>query len=556
MEKLFKYDYDKIVWRKHFTRDQIDSVGYNSKFKLCDSYLANPESNAYLLKELLNDKTCFGYLMLKLNGAPLSLRDYQDAIINDSHRFIYFRAANQIGKSLLLDVKACINLLIDHGHGHHEAIVSKSLPQSTFQMMRVKSLLNAMPHISWDDIKGGSDSKSILSVNILDRKGKIKYTNLLICAPCTEGLLGYDLHELNLDEFEFWDVDTNHFLNQIGEPRTYQTKGNITIFSNPNGGDNFGSELEKLRLPNGKLKYHTYVFNFNDNPDNSEEDLELAMTGKSRAQIESTLLAIRSLSDKYFFSGDEIKQSLDKELCDDAAEGKQTFWFLDVGAKHDQSVLVGGFMEQDEYEKGMFHVNIFRFHVYPVGYPISRVVGSFDESQATDGWHSEKSVKEYLEEFSIIDGVLPTFGVDVTGNSGISPLFHSTGIFPIDVTFSGPKKWAMYQRLKYFLEKKLLHRVESEEFDKEMGTIISTKLGTQRYRRVGHEHENDLDDVCDSVAGLIFLMDNPDYVPASINFKPVKKKNNNYNEVKTNGKRKSKYESVRSVVDRVQGWDF
>jgi 1-acyl-sn-glycerol-3-phosphate acyltransferase len=68
-----------------------------------------------------------------------------------------------------------INLLIDHGHGHHEAIVSKSLPQSTFQMMRVKTLLNSMPNIDWNSIKGDSDSKSILSVNILNAKGKIKF---------------------------------------------------------------------------------------------------------------------------------------------------------------------------------------------------------------------------------------------------------------------------------------------------------------------------------------------------------------------------------------------
>ena len=249
MTEIFKYDYDKINWNNHFTRKNINKVGYDSKFELADKYLNDPEKNIDLLPRLLRNKTTYAYILLRLNGQRLKLRDYQDAIINDPHRFVYFRAANQIGKSVLLDVKACINLLLDHGFGHHEAIVSKSLPQSIFQMMRIKEILNSMPNIDWKQVKGDSDSKSLVSVNILDDNGKVKYTNLLICAPCTEGLLGYDLHELNLDEFEFWDVDLEYFLNQIGEPRTYETKGRINIFSNPNGGDNYGAKLEKLRLP-------------------------------------------------------------------------------------------------------------------------------------------------------------------------------------------------------------------------------------------------------------------------------------------------------------------
>ena len=71
-------------------------------------------------------------------------------------------------------------------------------------MRRVKSLLNTMKGVNWHDDKGSSDSMSVISLDVKDDNGKVKYTNLIICAPCTEGLLGYDLHKLYLDEFEFW----------------------------------------------------------------------------------------------------------------------------------------------------------------------------------------------------------------------------------------------------------------------------------------------------------------------------------------------------------------
>ena len=79
-----------------------------------------------------------------------------------------------------------------------------------------------------------------------------------------------------MDEFEYWtNIDLQHFYNQIAEPRTYATKGRIFIMSNPNGQENYGSELENMRLPNGTKKFHTYIFNFLDRPGNTQEDLEL-----------------------------------------------------------------------------------------------------------------------------------------------------------------------------------------------------------------------------------------------------------------------------------------
>lgn len=508
-----------------YDRKDLDMHRYDKKFQVCELYLSGKRED--LLPLILSDPTSFVYCHLMLDGKRFKFYPYQDMIANDRHRYKIFRAANQIGKSLLLDALAVRNLIIDHGHAFNEAIVSKSLPQSFEQMRRVKGLLNTMPKIKWSEIKGNTDSMSVITCDVLNDKGKLKYTNMFVCAPCTEGLLGYALHSLNLDEFEYWDVDIRYFFNQIAQPRTYSTKGDITIFSNPNGEDSFVSYLEKQLTLSGKLKWHTYVFNYLDRPGHTKEEYEELKHELPRHEFESTVAAIRSLSDKNYFTPDEIERSYDKTLSQIKMVGEQPFGFLDVGAKIDQSLFMMGFVKVEPVKEGprvLKHIYVPIIHAYPVGYPISRVVGSqVDES---DGWHYEKSVKEHLQEWSE-DGTQPVFGCDVTGNSGISPLFQAVGINPIDVQFSGPKKSGMYQRFKYYMEKGLLHRIKSDLWEKQARELIMTK-GSRGYlfNAASHRQERGRkldaklkripDDCMDATAGLIFLSDSPDNVPVGL----------------------------------------
>lgn len=517
---MLSYDYDSIDWRRPFTKDNLDMNIYDKKFELLKRAQSLKLPNAQVYRKLLNDKTLRIYTQFSLNDEYIKLYPYQDVLINDPHRFKIFRAANQIGKSFLLDTKAADNLIMDHGFGHNEAIVSGSLKQATYQMLRVKEMLYNAKIFDWQDEKGEIDNMSMITYDIKNDNGKTKYTNKLIIAPAGEGLLGFDLHQINLDEIEFWkDVDTKYFINQIAEPRLYHTKGGLSLYSNPNGQDSYVADLEKLRLPDDTSKYHTYVFNYLDKPGNTQHDLDLAMLGKTRAEIESTLLAIRTLSDRNFFTPDEIERSHDKNLTEIRMINKQPFFFLDVGAKHDQSVLIGGFVDYPDGEDELPHIYFPIIKCYPVGYPISRVVGSTSEEQDSDGWHVEKSVKEYITEWSK-GGIIPLFGVDVTGNSGISPLFETVGIYPEDITFSGPSKSGYYQRFKWYMEKGLLHRSKSDEFDYQ-ARHLEMKRSQRGYMIIHHENENDLDDVMDSVAGCIYLMDPRDPCDVPVDFKVI-----------------------------------
>jgi hypothetical protein len=191
--------------------------------------------------------------------------------------------------------------------------------------------------------------------------------------------------------------------------------------------------------------------------------------------------------------------------------------FLDVGAKHDQSVLTIGYIDYPDGDDRLPHLYVPIIKCYPVGYPLSRVVGVTSESQVTDGWHYEKSVKDYYTEF-MQDNIMPCLGVDVTGNSGIIPLMETANLFPEDVVFSGPQKSGYYQRFKYYMEKGLLHRCDSNEFDYQCSHLIMNK-SVRGYLMVHHETEDDLDDVPDAVAGLIALADPKDVALATPSIK-------------------------------------
>jgi hypothetical protein len=517
------------------TRDYIDRGVYNQKFRFAKTVLESTEPDPVEYRKLLNDTTTFSYLLFKDNyGKRLKLYPYQDMILNSHYRFIYFRAANQIGKSKTFQVKGARNLVIDHGYGHNEAIVSKSLPQALNQMREVKKLLNSA-RFTWKEHTGMSDSMSVITIDIKDDKGRYKYTNMLICAPCTEGLLGYDLHDLNLDEFEFWDIDLKYFFNQIAQPRTYTTKGNILIMSNPNGQDNFGHDLEQQKLLNGKNKWDVYVFNYLDKPGNTQEEYDQLKAELSRHEFESTVAAIRSISDRNYFSPDEIDRSYDKNLTPTSLIGKQPIGFLDIGAKHDQSCFIMGYAEPDKDNPAFVHIYAPIIHLYPVGYPLTRVAGvDIDDS---DGWHYEKSVKEHLKDWSI-DGIVPTFGYDVTGNEGMKALFESIQVFGEDVTFSGPSKSGYYQRYKYYMEKGLFHRIKHDEWRKQASNLIVSKSARGYLLINAHSHtvkggksldaklKKTPDDTQDASAGFIYLADTPNNVMPSVTMLNFKKNEN------------------------------
>lgn len=532
----------------------LDKSIVQKKFALWDYVMENNllESPDATIRakalQLLRDKTILAYSQLKFDGKPIKLYYLQDAILSDKNKRIQFCGCNQkIGKSFCLNVDAATSFMLDHGMNWITIIVSGSLPQSQFQMDRIKMLLRSS-NVSYKEESttesntGKKDNTTQLSYTFYDKEGKKPlYRNLLICCPHTSSALGYPANELLFDEFDFWEnCDQSHFLYQIAVPRTFRTGGCIKVYSNPDGKEKMMYQIRNARKKDGTPAWHRYEFNYWDADDATQEEFDELVVGMTKNQVESTLLAIYTRTEGSFFSSDEIADMHCPELDqkgDSAGYGKETAWFMDIGSVHDQSVLIGGYIEENPIVPEIPLLKVFYIHKYPVGYPIARVVGVDSAIETDDGWddyeEDNPSVKSVLGEYSDEeDGekYQPLFGFDATGSAGLKPLFQAADIDAVDVTFTGKLKWHMYQRYQYYVQQRFIKRAKERDlntirgcdFDYQAGKLIVKKGTSTVYKQIHHENENDLDDTQDSMAGFIHLIENPDLPSLSFDIIPHK----------------------------------
>ena len=518
----------------------IDQSIVAKKFELWDYVLKNNllSSQNELLRaqafQLLRDKTILAYAQLKFDGEPIKMYYLQDAILSDPGNRIQFCGCNQkIGKSFCLNVDAATDFMIDHGKNWIGIIVSGSLPQSQFQMDRVKMLLKSS-NLTYKEEQtvatstGKKDNTTQLSYTFYSKDGKTPlYRNLLICCPHTSSALGYPANVLWFDEFDFWEnCDQNHFLFQIAIPRTFRTQGKIKVYSNPDGKEKMMYRIRNFKNKDGSPAWHRYEFNYWDAPDATQEEFDQSIVGMTKNQVESTLLAVYTRTEGSFFSTEEIRDMHCSELDqkgEAAGYGKETAWFLDVGSVHDQSALIGGYIEPNPDVPEIPLLKAFYIHKYPVGYPIGRVVG-IDQVDKNDGWdeytEDNPSVKQilsnYTEEYNG-EKLQPLFGFDATGNAGMLPLFQAAEMDAVDITFTGKLKWHMYQRYQYYVQQRFIKRgkemdlntMRGCDFDYQASKLIVKKNTGTVYKQIHHENEDDLDDTQDAcfIAGTLILTD-------------------------------------------------
>ena len=521
----------------------VDTTIVDQKFALWDYVMKNNllSSKDDLTRaraiSLLKDKTIYMYAFMKLNGSPVKARWTQDVVLSDVHDRVLFCAANQhLGKSTTMDFDASTEFLKNHNKRWVGLLVSGSLPQSQERMRNIKLLLDSMSNIDYKmkdieiDQKGQSNATQ-LSIFFYDEKTKKPlYSNFLICCPHTSAALGYPADYILLDEVDFWeDVKGGqiHFFNQVLDPRTFFTKGKIKGYSNPNGKERMMWFLWNQVDDEGNPFWHRYHFNYWDKTEPTQKEFNRSCIGKTKNEIESTLLAKYTTTEGSFLSTEEIEDILDDDLVqkgDQAGYGKECAFFLDVGSVHDQSALVGVFLTENKEVPEIPLINAFYIHKYPVGYPLARVVG-IKEVDVEDGWHDyveeNPSVKEVLDEYAEeIDGTKyqPLFGFDATGNAGMIPLFQVADVDAVDVIFSGKKKWHMYQRVQYYVQQRFIKRAKERDdntirgcdFNYQFSKLLVKKGTSTTYKQIHHENEDDLDDVPDATAGAIHLIENPD----------------------------------------------
>jgi hypothetical protein len=239
------------VFGKDIPRDTVES-----KYAAYDLALSTQDHE--MLAELLRDDTIYAYATLKWENTPITLRYYQDAIISDNHRRIDVEAANQQGKSFSLCVKAAVKFLQNHGKNTYIGLISKSQAQNGMNMRMVRKMLNES---NFKYRPGGNDNMTVMVHDFGDG-----FTNTLVCSVASTGALGYPFDWLLLDEFEFWEnpEGLEYMYDQILEPRTFNTRGQIIIYSNPNGRNYVSENLHKRKI-NEEYQFHVYNINLEKN---------------------------------------------------------------------------------------------------------------------------------------------------------------------------------------------------------------------------------------------------------------------------------------------------
>ena len=295
-------------------------VASAKKFELWDTVLEegwfeseDPKKQKEIY-QLLLDPTIYAYAFFR---DPRNLKKrfkcypYQDIILNDNHRRVYFDAANQIGKSIGLCLKAITFALLNPGRT--VLMTSKTLPQSKDLLRQIKQFLqNSRLDYKYDI--GDSETKTEIyfrhfeEEEIYDEKldktfiqTKELQQSRIICTPATEAALGYAVDLLLPDELPFYE-NGEYFFKQILQPRTYTTKGQIMVFGNPNGQQGIGWELWN------DPEYHRYKFDFLDCPTNTQEEFDALCKGLTREQIDSTLLAVFTSPKGGFLTLDERRR--------------------------------------------------------------------------------------------------------------------------------------------------------------------------------------------------------------------------------------------------------
>jgi len=237
IQEINEKNFEKIIEQdKHIVEDKFSQI---KSFEDCSSGEKEAQEK---WGRLMQDPTCFAYAYFQdPEGNSLKLYPFQDRFINDKHRFVLCVAANQIGKTLALCIKAL----------HHACyvpnafvlIVSRSEDQATHILDQIKNFMRFAPNYSFDEIKDEVDNRTEL--HIKSKKGS--GIAVIKCIPPTSSVLGYRATLIILDEVGFWEIktidDTKYFYQYL-ETRTNSTKdwkhefltmGQIIAISNPNG---------------------------------------------------------------------------------------------------------------------------------------------------------------------------------------------------------------------------------------------------------------------------------------------------------------------------------
>ncbi len=446
---------------------------------------------------LLKDYTIYAYAFFRDPKHPkkrFKLYPYQDLIINDTNKRILFAAANQIGKSITLCVKALIYAL--QNPGKTVIMVSKTLPQSKDLLRQIRSFLQT----STLDYDASTETKMEIYFNhyeIKDGKKVELPQSRIICVPATEAALGYAADMALVDEEAFFE-NGEYFYNQILQPRTYTTKGQIVIFSNPNGQQ--GIFWDQWNDP----IFSRYKFNFLDCPTNTQEEFDRLAANLTREQIDSTLLAEFTSPEGGFLTLAERKNMQDETL-NNAIPSILTaplYIFFDWAKSQDRTVRITAMPVHGSDRDWADSVRIIEMKEYNQNTSYSDII--------------DVDLRQLISSVGIKN--IAMVGWDNTGvGKGLEDFVNRVqqlGIQAMPVEFSLQNKSRIYTLFKLLAEQRRIKMPYIKECDKQL-SMLRFKKSVRGNLQVHHQNERDRDDFPDAIAGVCSLIIQPETPPVT-----------------------------------------
>ena len=506
---------DKPVYGK-----DLDMDTYNEKFEtwnqaVKDKWMTNstPEIRNKAVR-LLNDDTIFAYAWLRDDeGKPFKYTAYQDLIANLKHdftpdnpnRYIVFKASNQIGKSRMLVGKAI--KIATTEENRNIIMVSKSLPQSQFLLAQIKHALNNSAFASsWHEDLGDQKNTTILTFKKeeFDDQGRVtkSIVNRIICAPAGEGLLGYPVHYLFLDEADFYE-DAKNFFWKIAFPRTKKTKGQIIIFSNPNP-DIPRSQSLLHEAWEGDLFQRKFSFNFLDAPWNTREEFERDQRNSPDYIFKSTHLGEFSDEAGAFLSHSEIRDMMQKDWFNRLPPAIGTIYCgVDLGKMNDQTVISLGIPKKAQHDADVYNdLDVPYLEELPLRTDYDKIAERMIE------------IREHYKNI----GVHVFFGHDATGQKTFGDFIAKMGLQSQEVDFSKKEsnKTLLYNDFKLMAEKRKLRIVQNDKCEKQLANLMFKLTESKKLKKVENKSDTIHDDYPDSLAILIHIAVKPHVIPVTV----------------------------------------
>lgn len=440
--------------------------------------LEDGDNFGYLKKDI----TCFAYGMFNdREGNRMKLYPYQDLVLNDKSKRILLCIARQAGKTTTAAIKALHFAYFNNNVT--VVVVSATKPQAIELIRRVREVMNLSRFSWWRDL---SPSAKESRGEIVLKNSGAKTTSRIISVPATDAARGYTADLVIVDEAAFIEGG-DYIFNQVVEPMTQATKGNIMLLSTPKAMSGYFYECYKSPF------WSTYQFDWRSNPKNTEEDMAEKQSRMTISQYQAEYEAKFTNTLGSYFRLSDINKCTEDDPPRLSKGVKGLVCGVDLGKERDHAVFFIGNYESDKEEA---KVVVRERRVKPLGTNYAEIIGEL----------------VFLNEQYNID----LFVIDGTGiGAGIADMLIAKGLNVESVVFSWKSKVDIFSNLKILFEQERILIPNEVELINQL-TIFTEKF-TETGRALLHAPEGEHDDECDALALLAWGLVNKSF-PVSISF--------------------------------------